>query len=76
MKKIIVLMMAIFLVFSINGFSQGQPHKTVQSAKTEQPKKGTSKTGRTPRKPVTKKKVHKPAPKHSTPKKTGHSVKV
>jgi hypothetical protein len=70
-------MMAIFLVFSINGFSQGKPHKTVQSAKTEQPKKGTSKTGRTPRKPVVKKKVvHKPAPKRVSVKKTGHSVKV
>ena len=69
-------MMAIFLGFSINGFSQGQPHKTVQSAKNEQPKKGTSKKGRTPRKPVTKKPVHKPAPKRQAPKKTGRAVKV
>ena len=76
MKKIVVLMMAILLGFSINGFSQGKPHKSVQSAKTEQPKKGTSKTGRTPRKTVSRKKVHKPTAKHQAPKKTGRSVKV
>ena len=76
MKKIVVLMMAIFLVFSIDAFSQGKPHKTAQSGKIEQTKKGSGKTGRTPRKPVTKKKVHKPAPKHQAPKKAGRAVKV
>jgi hypothetical protein len=76
MKKFVILMMAIFLVFSINGFSQGKPHKNVQSGKTEQPKKGSGKTGRTPKKPVTKKPVHKPPPKHKAPKKSGHTVKV
>ena len=76
MKKIVVLMIAIFLAFSINGFAQGKPHKTVQSAKIEQSKKGTSKPGRTPRKTVSRKKVHKPTAKHQAPKKTGRSVKV
>jgi hypothetical protein len=76
MKKIIVLMMAIFLVFSISGFSQGKPHKTVQSAKIAQPKKGSGKTGRAPRKPIAKKKIHKPSPKHQAPKRAGRAVKV
>ena len=69
-------MMAFFLVFSINGFSQGKPHKTAQSGKIEQTNKGNSKKGRTPRKPVAKKKVHKPTAKHQAPKKAGHAVKV
>lgn len=76
MKKIIVLMMAIFLVFSINGFSQDKTHKTVQKGKTEQPKKGNAKTGRTPRKSVSKKKVHKSGPTRHSQKKSGNAVKL
>jgi hypothetical protein len=76
MKKIVVLMMAIFLGFSVNGFSQDKPHKNVQSGKIEQTKKSDTKKGRTPRKKVTKKKVHKPAPKNQGPKKTGRTIKT
>jgi hypothetical protein len=76
MKKIIVLMMAIFLVFSINGFSQDKPHKTVQSGKTEQSKKGTAKTGKQPRKSVSKKKIHKSVPKRQSKKKSGTAIKL
>lgn len=76
MKKIIVLMMAIFLVFSINSFSQDKAHKTVQSGKTEQPKKGNTKAGRKPRKPVSKKITHKSVPKRHSKKKTGNAIKL
>ena len=69
-------MMAFFLVFSINSFSQDKPHKTVQSGKIVQPKKGNAKTGKKPRKSVSKKKVHKPAPKKSSKKSSGNGVKL
>jgi hypothetical protein len=76
MKKIVILMMAIFLVFSINGFSQDKTHKTVQSAKTEQPKKGNAKTGRKPKKSAPKKKIHKSVPKRQSKKKAGSPIKL
>ena len=69
-------MIAIFLIFSINGFSQDKTHKKAQSGKIEQPKNGKSRTKPAPNKSVSKKKVHKPAPKKHTVKKSGKAVKV
>jgi hypothetical protein len=76
MKKTVVLMITIFLVFSINCFSQDKTHKTVQSAKIEQPKKGNAKAGRKPRKSKSKKMIHKSGPKRRSQKKTGNEIKL
>ena len=76
MKKIIVLMVAIFLIFSINGFSQDKTHKKVQSGKIEQPKNGKHITKRAPGKSGSKKRVHKSAPKKHIQKKSGQTVKL
>jgi hypothetical protein len=76
MKKIVVLIMSIFLVFSINGFSQNKTHKTVQSAKTEQPKKGKAKNGYKPKKSKSKKRIHKPRSKRYSQKKAGNGIKL
>jgi hypothetical protein len=76
MKKIVVLMMAIFLVFSFNCFSQDKTHKTVQSAKTEQPKKGNAKAGHKPKKSVPKKRSHKSRPKRHSQNKAGNGIKL
>ena len=76
MKKIIVLMMAVFLVFSFNGYSQNKTHKTVKSAKTEQPKKGNAKTRRTPRKSVSRNKIHKAGTNRHSKTKSGNAIKV
>jgi hypothetical protein len=76
MKKFVVLMMTIFLVFSVNGFSQDKTHKTVQSAKIEQPKKGNIKTGRKPKKVEPKKRIHKSGPKRHNQKKAGNGIKL
>jgi hypothetical protein len=62
MKKFVVSMMIIFLVFSINCLSQDKTHKKVQSAKIEQPKKENIKTGRKPKKVGPKKGIHKSGP--------------
>jgi len=76
MKKTIVLVMAIFLIFSINGFSQDKTHKTVQSAKAVQPKKGNAKTGHKPKKSASKKNIHKSGTKRHSQKKKGIAIKV
>jgi hypothetical protein len=76
MKKILVLMISIFLIFSINGFSQDKHHKKAQSGKIEQPKNGKHRTKPAPGKSVSKKTVHKPTPKGHGPKKSGKAVKV
>ena len=77
MKKIIVLMMAISLIFSINGFSQDKTNKTVQSGKTEQPGRKNAKNGRQPRKSVSNKKIQKPhTVKRTSKKQTGNSIKL
>ena len=67
-------MMTIFLVFSINSYSQDKTHKTVQSAKTEQPQKGNAKPGRKPKKLKSKKKVHLSVPKKHSQKKAGNKI--
>lgn len=74
MKKIIILMLAIFLVFSFNGFSQDKTHKTVQKAKTEQSRKGNAKAGHKPKKKVSRKKVHKSGPKKHSQSKVGIGI--
>lgn len=73
MKKLAVLLMMIFLGFSINGYSSEKASPSVKSSKTEQTKKGKAKSTRKPRKLVPKKRVHKPAPKrHSQNKRAGN----
>lgn len=74
MKKIVILIMAFFLFFSFNGFSQNKTHKTVQSAKTEQTRKGNTKTGHKPKKKVSRKKVHKSGPKRHSQSKAGIGI--
>jgi hypothetical protein len=74
MKKFVVLLMTIFLVFSINGFSQDKTHKKVQSAKIERSKKGNTKTGRKPKKVEPKKRIHKSGLKRHNQKKAGHGI--
>jgi hypothetical protein len=74
MKKIIVLILAIFMGFSINGVSQVKNHKSVQSAKTEQPKKGKAKGKRIPRKSVPRKRIHKSGPERYSQKKAGKPI--
>jgi hypothetical protein len=75
-EKIVVLIMAIFLIFSMNSFSQDKSHKTGQSIKTEQPKKGYTKKGHKPKKSGSKKIVHKSKPKRSGKKSTGNQIKL
>jgi hypothetical protein len=75
MKKVIVLILAIFLIFSINGFSQNQPCKTSLGVMAEQSPKG-NKTGHKPRKSVHKKKIHKSGPKRHHQKKTGSGIEL
>jgi hypothetical protein len=74
MKKIVVLMMAIFLVFSINSFSNTGSENNFHSAITAQTPKGKVKSGRKPRKPVSRKKVHKSSPKRHSEKKSGKGI--
>ena len=76
MKKIVVLTMAIFLIFSINGFSQNRSHNTVLSAITEQSPKRNAKSGRKPRKSVSKKKVHKSVPKRHSQSSQGSGINL
>ena len=63
MKRVLILMIVFFLTFSLNGFSQFNAYETASKPKTEKPRKMNVKTGRQPRKSVSKKKVHSPAPK-------------
>lgn len=67
-------MMALFLIFSLNGFSQTIPVKTENRIITEQSGKGKAKVGRKPRKPVSKKKVHTSGPKRHNSNKSGNRV--
>ena len=76
MKKFVVLMMAIFLVFSINGFSRDRTHKTVQSTKIEQSQKRNAKAGRKSKKAEPKKRIHKSGIKRYNQKKTGTGIKL
>jgi hypothetical protein len=74
MKKIVVLMMAIFLVFSINSFSQTNSENTFHSAIKAQTPKVKVKSGRKPRKSVSRKKAHKSSPKRHSQNKAGKGI--
>lgn len=74
MKRIIVLMLMVFLGFSVSGYSMDNIHKNVQSVKTEDTNKAKDKKGKTPRKLTPKKRVHKPAPKHHGRHKQGSAI--
>jgi hypothetical protein len=76
MKRVIVLMLMVFLCFSVSGFSMDNSHKNVQSVKTDGPKKVQDKKGKTPRKLTPKKRVHKPAPKHHGRSKQGSKIGI
>lgn len=76
MKKFVVLMMAIFLVFPIDVFSRDRTHITVQSAKIEQPQKRNAKSGRKLKKTEPKKRIHKSGIKRYKQKKTGTGIKL
>jgi hypothetical protein len=60
MKKITFFMMAAFLFFSINSFSQVKPQKTTHKVKTEQIKKKNSKAVAKSKKSKSKRRIHKP----------------
>ena len=76
MKKIVILVIAIFLVFSINGFSQNRSHNTILSSMTEHSAKRNTKTGRKPRKSVSKKKIHKSGPKRHSHQAQGSGINL
>jgi len=76
MKKVIALIIIVFLCFSVGGYSMDNTHKNVQSFKTEGPKKVQDKKGKTPRKLTPKKRVHKPAPKHHGRSKQGSRIGI
>ena len=70
MKKITILISLIFLVFSLNGLSQGRSSKMPQPVKTEEVKQVSTKSGSRPKKPA-KKKIHRRGTMRH-----GHEVKL
>ena len=74
MKKVFVLVMVLFLAFSLESFSMNNSGSTANSINTEQSGKGKAKIGRKPRKAVSKKKVHTKGPKTHNSKKSGKRI--
>ena len=57
-KKIVILMLLIFLAFSMRGFSQEKSAKKPLPEKTEQVNKVSTRSGSRPKKPL-KKRIHR-----------------
>jgi Na+-transporting methylmalonyl-CoA/oxaloacetate decarboxylase gamma subunit len=69
-KKIVILMVLIFLAFSLSGLSQERSSKKPQPVKTEEVKKVSTKSGSRPKKPA-KKRIHRRGTMRH-----GHEVKL
>ena len=76
MKKFFVFLIAVLLVFSINGYSQDKTKRTPQSSKIEQARKGNVKAGIKPKKSKSKRKMQRPKLKPRSHKKTGNELKL
>lgn len=72
MKRVFALLMVIFLIFSLDGFSNIPIYKPVDTVRAEQSVKG--KAGRRPRKPISKKIVRTKAPKGHSRNKSGNRI--
>jgi hypothetical protein len=74
MKKTFAFMMAIFLVFSISGFSMDKNQKSSQTAKIMQHSGRSAKAGRKPPKTRAARKIHKSKTKRPVKKSTGNKI--
>jgi hypothetical protein len=74
MKKTFALIMTVFLLFSISGFSMDKGHKSGQTAKIAQHSGRSSKAGHRPPKARAGRKIHKSKTKRPVMKSTGNKI--
>jgi uncharacterized protein YxeA len=76
MKNIFAIIMAVFLVLPLSGFSMDKNHKSGQTAKIVQHSGRSSKSGRKPPKARAARKIHKSKTRRPLKKSSGNKILI